>query len=664
MEILKTHISVFLIIIFPFLILNSTCNELYGKTYDIFSPNRKVNVEIQIGDKICYSVFHNSKEIITPSSISLTVNDVEKLGVNPKIINSKEVSVDQKIRPVVREKRKMIVDHYNEIVLRFKGKYGLIFRAYNDGIAYRFFTKFKEKVKIISEEATFNFAEDHSIYFPIEESFITHSERLYTYLPISNITSEQMSCLPALVDIKGGPKVAIAEADLDDYPGMYLTGLDDGSYSLYGKFPAYPLKEELKGDRTLEVTERANYIAITEGDRVYPWRVITIADKDGDLIESDMIYKLAKPLKLKGTSWIRPGKVAWDWWNALNIYGVDFKSGINTKTYKYYIDFAADNNIEYIILDEGWSDTRDLFKINPDLDMEELLEYANEKEVGVILWVVWLTLDRQLHKTLDAFEEWGVKGVKVDFMQRDDQKLVNYYLKVAKEAAKRHLLINFHGSYKPTGLRRAYPNVMTREGVKGLEQDKWCNDVDPEYDLIIPFIRMFAGPMDYTPGAMNNAQKKNFRPVFERPMSQGTRIHQLAMYVVYESPLQMLADSPSNYMEEPEMMMFLSKVPTVWDETKVLDAKVSDYVIVARKSGDEWYVGAMTDWTPRTLKIDFSFLEKGDYVAEIYSDGPNASRYASDLRRMVKTISQSESLIIKLAPGGGWVARAYKEKDR
>ncbi|MCK4689465.1 MAG: glycoside hydrolase family 97 catalytic domain-containing protein, partial [Candidatus Marinimicrobia bacterium] len=491
MKATKMNLLGFVLILF---FMTNSMN-LYGKTYEIFSPNENIKVKIQVEDKISYSVFYNSKELITSSSISMKIDRGKILGENPQIKDTEEKSIKKNIYPVIRDKREVIVDNYSERILNFRGKYGLIFRVYDDGVAYRFFTKMKGKVKIISEEATFNFTENHYVYFPIEESFITHSERLYDYLPLSEITAEKMSCLPVLIDDKDGPKIAITEADLIDYPGMYLTGSEDKMQSLYGKFPAYPLQKEQKGDRTEIVTKRADYIALTKGNRTFPWRVIVIAEKDGDLIESDIVYRLAKPLQLKNTAWIRPGKVAWDWWNANNIYGVDFKSGINTETYKYYIDFASQYNIEYIIMDEGWSNTADLFDINPDINMEELLEYAEKKKVGIILWVVWLTLDNQLHEALDMFEKWGVKGIKVDFMQRDDQEMVNYYHKIAKEAAKRYLIIDFHGAFKPTGLRRAYPNVLTREGVKGLEQDKWCDDVTPEYDLTIPFIRMLAGPM-------------------------------------------------------------------------------------------------------------------------------------------------------------------------
>jgi alpha-glucosidase len=348
--------------------------------------------------------------------------------------------------------------------------------------------------------------------------------------------------------------------------------------------------------------------------------------------------------------------VAWDWWNANNIFGVDFHAGVNTETYKYYIDFASNYGIEYVILDEGWYKLGDLFDINPDIDLEEIIRYAREKNVGIILWVIWKTLDDQLVEALDQFEKWGVKGIKVDFMQRDDQWMVNYYHKIAREAAKRHLLVDFHGAYKPTGLRRAYPNVLTREGVVGLEHNKWSKNVTPEHNLTLPFIRMLAGPMDYTPGAMINAQEKNFQVIFTRPMSMGTRCHQLAMYVVYESPLQMLADSPSHYMKEKECLEFLSEVPTVWDETRALDARIADYIVMARKSGEEWYVGAMTDGTAREFQIDLSFLPEGEFEAVIFKDGINAHRYGSDYKREVMPIKSGDNLKIELAPGGGWVA--------
>ena len=634
--------------------------SLSAKTHELYSPDKKIKVIIQVDRAVSYSVFCDGKEILSPSPISLTIERSGVLGKEPRLSGVKSRTVNDRIIPPVKEKRAVIADRFNEAVLTFKGSYGLVFRAYDDGVAYRFFTKLKGRVKVISEEVSLKFNRDHSVYFPVTDSFLSSFERNYSYLPLSQITAEKMAFLPVLIDIQDGPKVAITEADLDDYPGLYLMGSPDGSPALRGTFAAYPLKEEQKRDRTLAVAERADYIADTDGTREFPWRVLAITRRDGELLENDIVYRLARPPVLKDTSWIKPGKVAWDWWNDLNLFGVDFESGINTRTYKYYIDFAAKFGIEYIILDEGWSDPADLLKTNPDLDMPGLLAYACEKNVGLVLWCVWLTLDRQLQEALDLFERWGVRGIKVDFMDRDDQKVVNFHKRVAAEAAKRKLVVDFHGAFKPTGLRRQYPNLLTREGVLGLEYNKWSKSVTPEHDLLIPFIRMLAGPMDFTPGAMRNAGEKDFQAVFSEPMSQGTRCHQLAMYVVYESPLQMLSDSPSAYLREPEIMDFLAKVPTVWDETIGLGAKVGDYVVVARKSGDEWYVGAMTDWTPRELEIDFGFLGAGEYQAEVYADGVNAARYASDYTKSSLAVKAGDRLKIKLAPGGGWAARLHK----
>ena len=659
----KTH-GARLACLLSFFVLGGSGTALAATTHDLYSPDKKIKVSIQVDREVSYSVYCDGKQILLPSPLSVTVEGSGILGKSPRLSGVRMRTAADEIIPPVKEKRAVIHDRFSEAVLTFKGGYGLIFRAYDDGVAYRFFTRLKGRVKVVSEEVSLKFGGDHSVYFPVTDSFLSSFERNYSTLPLSRISAEKMAFLPILVDIQNGPKVAISEADLDDYPGLYLKGSPDGSFNLSGEFAAYPLKEEQKRDRTLAVAERADYIAATDGTREFPWRVLAVARRDAELIENDIIYRLAPPLALKDTAWIKPGKVAWDWWNDLNLYGVDFESGINAKTYKYYIDFAAQHRIEYIILDEGWSEPADLLKTNPALDMPELLSYAREKNVGLILWCVWLTLDRQLQEALDLFERWGVRGIKVDFMDRDDQKVVNFYKKVAAEAAQRKLFVDFHGAFKPTGLRRQYPNILTREGVLGLEYNKWSKSVTPEHDLLIPFIRMLAGPMDFTPGAMRNATEKGFQPVFSEPMSQGTRCHQLAMYVVYESPLQMLSDSPSAYLREPGIMDFLGKVPTVWDETLGLDAKVGDYAVVARKSGEEWYIGAMTDWTPRELEIDFGFLDPGEYKAEVYADGVNASRYASDYAKSVLAVKAGDRLKVKLAPGGGWAARLSKESMR
>lgn len=633
-------------------------NPLTAEYFDLFSPDKSIHIKISIADKITYSVLLDGEILMLPSTLSMSIREIGMLGADPKVKKTDARSIDEILYPVVAVKSKQVPDRYNEISFSFNQPFKVDFRAYDHGIAYRFQTNINSRIQVENEEVIFRFNGDHKVYFPTEESFLTHSERLYEYLPLSGIPADKMASLPVLVDIAGGPKIAVTEAGLEDYPGLYLTG--SSGPDLMGLFPAVALKENQTRDRTVEVTERADYIAETEGIRYFPWRVLVIAREDTDLIENQMIYALSPPGRIQDTSWIKPGKVAWDWWNANNLFGVDFPAGINTLTYKYYISFASRYGIEYIILDEGWSDPADLFKVNPEIDIEEIIRYGKEKNVGVILWVVWKTLDDQLEPALDKFEKMGVNGIKVDFMQRDDQWMVNYYWKIAEQAAKRHMIVDFHGSYKPAGLRRAYPNVLTREGVRGLENTKWSKYPDPEHDLTIPFIRMLAGPMDYTPGAMINAQKKNFYPVFSRPMSLGTRCHQLAMYVVYESPLQMLADSPSHYLREKECMEFLGPVPTVWDETRVLEARLSNYVVIARKSGGDWYVGAMTDWDPREFKLDLSFLEEGRYTALIFQDGINADKYGNDYKKIQKTVTAADSFTIQLAPGGGWAAKIAK----
>jgi alpha-glucosidase len=577
------------------------------------------------------------------------------LGKSPVVKKKSINSVNREIKPEVCEKTNSIVEEYNELKLSFQQDFDVVFRAYNNGIAYRFETRMPGEITVKSETGNFNFPCNNLVYWPKERSFHSNNQVYYSFTSLGALTEKDLGSLPVLMDTGNGPKLVIGETDLEDYPGMWLNGAKGNA--LTSTFPAYPNKTEQVGDRDVFVRDRKDYIAKTKGTRTFPWRYVAIADKDGDLITNQLSWLLADPCEIKDPSWIKPGKVAWDWWNANNVYGVDFRSGVNTETYKYYIDFAAEFGLEYIILDEGWYELGNLLKLVPEIDMEELTSYAEQKGVGLILWVVWKTLDDQLKPALDQFQKWGIKGIKVDFMDKDDQWMVNYYHKIAKEAAKREILVDFHGSYKPAGLRRKYPNVLTREGVNGGEQYKWSMRQTPEHNLTTPFSRMVAGPMDYTPGAMNNAQKKNYKPIFDRPMSMGTRCHQLAMYVAYESPLQMLCDNPSNYRKEPECMEFLSAVPSVWDETKVLDAKISDYLLLARRKGKDWYVGAMTDWDKRELTLDLSFLGEGEYQMVLYKDGINADRCAIDYKKETKKVSSKEKLRIQLAPGGGWVAR-------
>ena len=641
------------------------CTGLFCRTamaqqdYSLHSPNNRIEVKIHGGSRITYDVLVGGKTLLTGSTFSISI-DGATLGPGAQITSTKQRSVDQWLEPVVRQKFARIHEHYNELRIDTPAQLAVVFRAYNEGVAYRLETSLPgDQVKVYGEEMRLNFAQDDKLFYPEEEGFMSHNERLYLPRTMSQIGAKTIATLPAVVDA-GGVKIAVAESGVEDYPGLWLVGT--GSAALASTFPHYPLKEELDGDRNLKVTQAADYIAITKGTRTYPWRVLGIAERDADLITNQLVWLLEKPAEPGDTSWIRPGKVAWDWWNSNNVYGVPFKAGVNTETYKYYIDFAAQHGLDYVILDEGWYKLGHVLEVVPEINMPELAAYAREKKVGLILWVVWKSLADQLLPALDQFEKWGVKGVKIDFMQRDDQPMVNWMQMVCREAAKRKLLVDYHGVQRTATMTRTFPNLISNEGVRGNEWSKWSADASPDHTVTLPFTRMFLGPMDYTPGAMLNAQKKSFAAVFDRPMALGTRCNQLAMYVVFESPLQMLADSPSNYLREPESLWFLSKVPSVWDETVALGGSIGDYVAVARRNGSVWFAGAMTNWTARDLDIDLSFLPAGrHYVITAYQDGVNADRFASDYRQTEAKVDHNTKLKVHLAPGGGWAARIIEE---
>ncbi|SHJ34932.1 alpha-glucosidase [Tangfeifania diversioriginum] len=630
-------------------------NQLLAKDYSINSPSDRIMVKVAVEEGIHYSVFLGDKEIISPSPISMTLED-EVLGEDAKVRRAQTTSVDEVIIPTVQRKYAKIPDVYNELTLRFKG-YNLHFRAYDEGVAYRWEVTEEGPLKVMNELATFTFPANHKVWFPEEESMFTHQERSYLDVKLSDISPDRFASTGLLVDAGNNVKVYISESDLiTDYAGMFLRGSEENPFRLEGKFAGVVLEEEQRTDRDVAPVKYADYIAELTGPKSFPWRAMIISDEDKQLVESDLIYKLAPENVLEDTEWIKPGKVAWDWWNALNVYGVDFESGVNNATYEYYIDFAAEYGLDYIILDEGWYHLDDIMHVKDEIDVQELVDYGKDKGVGVILWVVWKALDDKLTEALDQFEAWGVKGIKIDFMQRDDQWMVNFYEKIARECAEREMLVDYHGAYKPVGLDRMYPNVISYEGVMGMENCKWSDQPDPDHNLLLPFIRMVAGPMDYTPGAMINKNKENFRDIFTEPMSPGTRCHQLGMYVVFESPLQMLSDNPSNYYREPECMEFLEAVPSVWDDTKVLDAKVGEYILMARRSGDTWFVGGMTNWSPREMDFDLSFLPEGNYNMEVWKDGINAAKHAADFAQQEINVTNNSEINIEMAPGGGWVA--------
>jgi alpha-glucosidase len=627
---------------------------LSAKEYKVTSPDGKITVTVNVAEEIKWSAVIDGKEVINASNIAMILDDGRVLGKAEKVKSAKVTAQNETTKPVVANKRSEIKEQCNILTIAFNSGFALQFRAYDDGVAYRFETFFKEDIIVKNEISNYIFPAGSHSWYPLEESFMSHNERTFLYSSLDTIGKKHLASLPTLFKVND-INVLITESDIEDYPGMWITG--EGAGKITGTWSKYPDTERLSRDRDLHVTGTKDYIAKTKGTRTFPWRAFVIARTDVNLIESDLVYKLAKPNQIKDPGWIKPGQVAWDWWNANNIYGVDFVAGINNDTYKYYIDFAAKNGIEYVILDEGWYKLGNVTEQVPGIDVAELCKYAESKNVSIILWVVWKSFWDKLDESIALYEKWGVKGVKVDFMQRDDQKIVNFYLEATKKTAEHHLLIDFHGAYKPDGLGRTWPNALTREGVKGMENNKWSKDINPDHDVTLPFTRMVAGPMDYTPGAMINMDKTNFSPQFTRPESQGTRAHQVALYVIYESPLQMLSDSPSNYEREQETTDFIVNIPVVWDDIIGLDGKVGDYLLLARRSGKEWFVGALTDWTSRDMELNLSFLPAGEYMMEVFQDGINADKYAGDYKHLKVSVKSGDKMKIHLAPGGGWAAR-------
>jgi len=625
-----------------------------SRQYHVQSPDGATQLTVDAGERVSYSVTHRGRTLIGPSPISVSLVGGRELGRGDRVRGETSRQVRDSVRPVAPTKSTVVPDRFNELRLQF-GDHALELRAYDDGVSYRWVLSLPDSVTIRSEEATFAIAGSADAIVGLDSTFMTHYEPVYNHVKLDTLKNGRRALLPALIALDGGPKIAITESQLEDYPGCYLVAGESGGPAATCLFPQAALEEKATSDRDVRVTKRADYLARTVGRRTLPWRVIMIADEDRQLLVNQMVYNLAAPSRLSDVSWIKPGKVSWDWFNNLNLVGVPFHAGVNNDTYKYFIDFAAKNGLPYIILDEGWYKLGDLLAQAPGIDVSALVEYGKAKNVSVILWTTWSTLENQMIPALDQFAKWGVKGIKVDFMQRDDQRVVNYYYHVAREAAARHLLVDYHGAHKPAGLNRTWPNVLTFEGVHGEENNKWTNNVTPEHNTTLPFTRMLAGPMDYTPGGMLNAQHHEFAPIFNRPMVQGTRAHQLAMYVVYESPLQMLSDSPSLYEREPEAMEFLRAVPTTWDDTRALDGKVGEYILEARRKGVQWFVGAMGNSTARTLTLDLSFLGSGNWTLDAWVDGINADRNAMDFRRETKRVHAGDRVELQLAPGGGYV---------
>lgn len=631
------------------------------------SPDGKLKSTITVGDKLTYDISCNGQQVLAPSPISATLDNGKVWGDKARLSKVTEKKNDTQIdAPFYRSS--CVRDYYNELTLRFKGHYSVVFRAYNDGVAYRFVNHAKKPFCILNEEVDYRFPADVTASVPYVNAgkdgdyngqFHNSFENVYTTAPISQLNKERLMFLPLVVQATPEVKVCITETDLNNYPGLYLTNAK-GSNSLSGIQAPYPKTMKQGGHNNLQmrVQTREEYIAKVDGPRNFPWRVAVVTTRDTQLAASNLSYLLAEPSKLSDTSWIKPGKVAWEWWNDWNLCGVDFKTGVNNATYKAYIDFASQYGIEYVILDEGWAVNlkADLMQVVKEIDLKELVDYAAARNVGIILWAGYYAFERDMENVCRYFSEMGVKGFKVDFMDRDDQLMTDFNHRAAAMCAKYHLILDLHGTHKPAGLNRTYPNVLNFEGVHGLEQMKWrpAGFDQITYDVMIPFIRQVAGPMDYTQGAMRNATRENYYPSNSEPMSQGTRCHQLAMYIVLESPFNMLCDSPSNYMREPESTSFIAQVPTVWDETVVLDGKMGEYIITARRKGDTWFVGGLNNWDARDVEVDLSFLSSGSHKAVLFKDGVNAHRTARDYKREEVSVSSAQPLKVHLAPGGGF----------
>ena len=662
---MKNNKKLCLAILSLLLLIRNASFAAKEKKYVLSSPDGTLKVEISAGNELAYQVMHGNDTILSHSNIGLVLENGTIVGKTPRITGERRRKIKDNIEsPFYRFKE--FVATGNELDLKLKGGFGIIFRAYNEGVAYRFYTTQSSDIIIKEEQAEFNFKEDYTAYLPYttndKKPMVMAYQNVYDITPLSK-AQPKLAFLPVTVDC-GSVKLTLLESDLEAYPGMFVQS-QQGKYGLKGVFAPYPAKTDFYPWRKQEyVTETTDFISRSRGSRSYPWRVLAITEKDTDMPVNNLVYALASPNRIGDTSWIKTGKVAWDWWNDWNIYDVDFRAGINTETYKYYIDFAAEHGIEYVILDEGWSVNMaaDLMQVIPEIDIPELVNYGKSKNVGIILWAGYHAFDRDMEKVVKHYSNMGVKGFKVDFMDRDDQEIVDFLYRGAETCAKYKMMVDYHGICKPTGLQRTYPNVINYEGVHGLENMKWvASTYDmPLYDVTIPFVRMVAGPMDYTQGAMRNAIRKNYAPIYTEPMSQGTRCHQLATYVIFESPLNMLCDNPSNYNREPECTEFIANIPTVWEKTVALDGKVGEFVAIARLHGNDWYVGALTNWDAREVELDLSFLGDGNYKLELFKDGINADRAACDYKKEVIPVPADRKVKVKMAPGGGWAAKIYK----
>lgn len=660
---MKNNKKLCLAILSLLLLIRNASFAAKEKKYVLSSPDGTLKVEISAGNELAYQVMHGNDTILSHSNIGLVLENGTIVGKTPRITGERRRKIkDNMESPFYRFKE--FVATGNELDLKLKGGFGIIFRAYNEGVAYRFYTTQSSDIIIKEEQAEFNFKEDYTAYLPYttndKKPMVMAYQNVYDITPLSK-AQPKLAFLPVTVDC-GSVKLTLLESDLEAYPGMFVQS-QQGKYGLKGVFAPYPAKTDFYPWRKQEyVTETTDFISRSRGSRSYPWRVLAITEKDTDMPVNNLVYALASPNRIGDTSWIKTGKVAWDWWNDWNLKGVPFKAGINMDTYKYYIDFASRNGLEFIVLDEGWYDPKsgDMLTVIPELDLPELIAYGKSKGVEIVLWTVFNVLDSQLEAACKKYADMGIKGFKVDFLDRDDQTAVEMVYRIAEMTARYKLTLDLHGIYKPTGINRTYPHIINFESVFGMEEVKWTDIKNnmPLYDVTFPYIRMMAGPVDYTPGAMRNATKADWRAMYYTPASMGTRCHQLAAYIVHDSPFTMLCDAPTNYLNEQECVDFIASLPVEVDSTFIASGELGKYIVTVRKKDVNWYIGGMTSWDERDVQLDFSFLPEGvSYTAVLFKDGVNANKQAEDYRKETIRIDKDSRLTLHLASGGGFAMK-------
>ena len=660
---MKNNKKLYLAILSLLLLIGNASFAAKEKKYVLSSPDGTLKVEISAGNELAYQVMHGNDTILSHSNIGLVLENGTIVGKTPRITGERRRKIkDNMESPFYRFKE--FVATGNELDLKLKGGFGIIFRAYNEGVAYRFYTTQSSDIIIKEEQAEFNFKEDYTAYLPYttndKKPMAMAYQNVYDIIPLSK-AQPKLAFLPVTVDC-GSVKLTLLESDLEAYPGMFVQS-QQGKYGLKGVFAPYPAKTDFYPWRKQEyVTETTDFISRSRGSRSYPWRVLAITEKDTDMPVNNLVYALASPNRIGDTSWIKTGKVAWDWWNDWNLKGVPFKAGINMDTYKYYIDFASRNGLEFIVLDEGWYDPKsgDMLTVIPELDLTELIAYGKSKGVEIVLWTVFNVLDSQLEAACKKYADMGIKGFKVDFLDRDDQTAVEMVYRIAEMTARYKLTLDLHGIYKPTGINRTYPHIINFESVFGMEEVKWTDIKNnmPLYDVTFPYIRMMAGPVDYTPGAMRNATKADWRAMYYTPASMGTRCHQLAAYIVHDSPFTMLCDAPTNYLNEQECVDFIASLPVEVDSTFIASGELGKYIVTVRKKDVNWYIGGMTNWDERDVQLDFSFLPEGmSYTAVLFKDGVNANKQAEDYRKETIRIDKDSRLTLHLASGGGFAMK-------